>query len=745
MRIPWLWMLPLVMACSCPWAGERPGLQGEDVVGDLTRAGIALFRDGKLEGALVKFQELLKLDDSNKQANHYVARIQASLGQFRAAVDTLRKLQKLGVSLVNEEMRTTLRLVLSGVAEAKGLKERGDLLIHLRETIQGLPLDVERQIDAHLMATYAKLGETHLHDIVKNRYFAIKPPPPEVYFLAARTYVVYDVNLPVAASYFEQAVEGLKGRPIRPTGNADRDLFMARMRDAEATVAEDFLAYTYHAAKLADPAKNRLLAAEQNPKTSFTDVTEAAGLQGVASHRVAVCDYNNDGREDICANGRIFRNMDGKVFKEVTKEAGVEPKDVLAALWLDYDNDGHPDLLTASLTVAETASSKVRLWRNQGNGTFTDVTADAGLDYAFPGPAEAMAACDYDGDGFLDLFIGCSEHPSRPVVGVPAFLFHNNGKGRFEDVSKASGIAGGGNYCTRGAAWGDFNNDGRPDLYVANDRLQPNQLWVNQGDGKFTDEAQTLGVRGTPGTGRYAQAFGYSIAPTWGDVDNDGNLDLAVTNVASVSLLEFADPTALYLNGGKKDSWRFKDIFPGSGLRFQEMSTEMGLCDVDNDGDLDVLLTAVYKERPAALYQNVGSGKFQPITWRSGLLAFNTWGQAWFDKDNDGDMDVVLGSASGIRLFENKASDNSWLRVSLAGKRSNRLGIGARVTVAAGALTLIREITCGSGSTSQSSAIAHFGLGSHKGTADITVRWPSGKEQSLPASPINRLVKIEEQ
>jgi hypothetical protein len=174
------------------------------------------------------------------------------------------------------------------------------------------------------------------------------------------------------------------------------------------------------------------------------------------------------------------------------------------------------------------------------------------------------------------------------------------------------------------------------------------------------------------------------------------------------------------------------------------MSAEMGFCDVDNDGDLDVLLTAIYKERPTALYQNVGSGKFEAITWRSGLLAFNVWGQAWFDKDGDGDMDVMLGSASGVRLFENQAKDTSWLRVRLAGQGGNRLGIGARVTVKAGALTLVREITCGSGSASQSSPVAHFGLASHQGTADITVRWREGREQTLPASPINRLITIEE-
>jgi len=729
----WLVAAALAVCAGRCWAGTR---LTDDVVGAAIREGRELYQAGKLEPALARFLEAAKLSPENKIANHYLGRIYARLRRFREAVDTLRRLQGLGVSLSHEDMQFTLKLVLDGVLELQDLKQRADLLIHVRETIQGLPLQVEREVDAHLMAIYAKIGEQHLHDVVKKRYFANPAVPGEAYFTAAKTNLIYDVNLPQAASYFEQALEALKERPFETTGNPDRDAAILRQREAELTVVEDFLAYTYNAASILEPTRNRFLAAEPNPKTTFADITTAAGLQGVLSGRVAVGDFDGDGLEDLCAAGRVFKNVDGKTFKEVTKEIGVEPKDVAAALWLDYDNDGQLDLLCASFP-------KVRLWRNTGKGTFEDVTVGAGLDYAFPGPPEAIAACDYDGDGALDLFIGCFEHPQQPSVGQPSFVFHNNGKGRFADVSKSSTIGGVQNFCTRGAAWGDFNNDGRPDLYVANYRLQPNQLWVNQGGGRFLDEALALGVRGIPGQDKFAQAFGHSVAPTWGDLDNDGNLDLIVTNVALWRYLDFADPTLVYRNEGKGLGWRFKDIARDSGIRHQEMAAEAGLCDVDNDGDLDLLLTAVYKERPTALYMNVGANKFQPVTWRSGLLAFNTWGQAWFDKDNDGDMDVALGSAAGIRLFENKAADTAWLRVQLLDHRGNRQGIGSRVTVVAGALTLIREITCGTGSTSQSSPIAHFGLGSHKGTADITVRWPDGTEQRVAATPINRLVKIE--
>ena len=713
-------------------------LDDQNVVSDLIRAATTLYQERKLDESLNKFQEVIKLDADNLIANQYMALINAQLGRFKPAIDLIRKLQGLGVSIyVNQDSKMTLGLTFNGVLHTKDLKQRGDLLIHFRETIQGLPAELERQIDANLMAIYAKTGETTQHDVVEKRYFANKPVPGEAYFVAARTYLEYEVNLPLAANYFEQAVETLRSRPIQSTGNPEQDAFLARRRGADTTVAEDFLAYTYYAAKILDPQKNRFLASESNPKTTFLDVTEAAGLKDVAGPRVAVGDFDNDGFDDLCFCGRLFKNVNGKTFKDVTKEARVDPTNVLAALWLDYDNDGNLDLLCASYP-------NVRLWRNLGNGVFEDVTLKAGLDYAFPGAPEALAAADYDGDGFVDLFIGCFEHPQQPARGQPDFLFHNNGRGRFEDQSRLAGMSGGQSYCARGAAWADCNNDGRPDLYVANYRLQPNLLWVNQGKGQFTEEAQALGVRGAPGRGRYAAAFGHSIGCAWGDIDNDGNLDLVVTNLALVAYMEFAESTALYLNRGKKDSWRFENITDASGIRYEEMATDPALVDFDNDGDLDLSITAVYKERPNALYQNVGGNKFQPCAWRAGVVAFNNWGQAWFDKDNDGDMDLVFGSASGVRLFENQARDTSWLRLRLVGRKSNRLGIGSRVSVAAGALGLVREVTAGTGSSSQTSPVAHFGLGSHRGTLDITVRWPDGHEQSVAGSAINQLVTIEE-
>jgi len=750
MRTGWTWRVVWLLAASGGGlsAATLPAKEQGDVA-SLLRAGKEFYAQGKLREALPKFEEVMKLEPDDLTAAHHIARIRARLGDFKQAIDLVRKLQQRGVSIIkSQDSRETLDIAVNGIQRLPDLRQRADLLVHLRETILGLPAGDEQRIDAQLMAIYAKAGENNLFDVVRGRYFASKPVAPAALYVLARTYLDYDVNLSEAASHLEQAIDGLKQDKGRPSGNPEADARMRKFADTQICNAEDFLAFTYMATKLLTPDRNRFVAAEPDTKIKYTDVTEAVGLKGVRGVRVAVGDFDNDGFEDLSIGGRIFRNNDGKGFAEVTERARVDLRGVVGSLWLDYDNDGLLDLLVL-------AYPKLRLYHNLGRGIFEDVTREAGLDIVLPGLPEACAAVDYDGDGFVDFFVACGDPPDRLVAGQPCFLFHNTGRGGFQDASETSGLRGKEAFIARGCAWGDFNDDGKPDLYVANGRycplpdaprlgLQPNQLWVNQGGGKFVDTAEKLGVRGTHGEGRVAECYAESVGCAWADFNNDGALDLLVTRLNPLQTALFADSTALYANGGKGAGFPFTNVTTEAGIRFEEMTIGGSFCDVDNDGLLDLYLTCIYKERPTFLYRNEGGNKFKTVTWKAGALAFNCAGQAWFDLDNDGNMDLALGSLAGVRLLKNETNGGSWLRVQLVGKRSNRFGIGSRIRATAGPRTQMREVTAGFGAAFQSSPIAHFGFGDYKGAVGFTIRWPDDHVQTVTVDKLNQLIKVEE-
>ena len=493
---------------------------------------------------------------------------------------------------------------------------------------------------------------------------------------------------------------------------------------------------------------------------------------------VAAFDYDGDGDLDLFfANGaelpdavktsdahsnRLYRNDGGMRFEDVTAEAGLAGSGFdFGAAVADYDNDGDPDLFVAGLR-------RSTLYRNDGDGTFTDVTAGSGVsaDDAEHGPLWAVAGAwlDYDTDGRLDLFIvnylrwkpgadpvctiGAERDYCHPKLypGLPNQLYRNLGDGRFEDVSEASGIrshVGKG----MGAAVADFNRDGRPDIFVTNDKL-PNFLFLNNGRGGFDEEAFLVGVA-LPEHGRDVSGMGVDAR----DVDNDGRSDIVYTALPGETFpLLIASPDG-----------SFEDVGFASGLAGQTRSMagySAIIADFDNDGWKDLFFSrgdvqahaadnAPPVEQPNAVFRNLGGGRFAALTAEAGFADAPPGrhrGAAVGDFDGDGRLDLaVTAMGKHAVVWRNRGStDASWLAVKLEGVVSVRDGIGATVEVAVDGRTYWNNATTSFGYASSSAGPLHLGLGAAKGPARVTIRWPSGAVQTVEAVRLRQSVVIRE-
>ena len=443
--------------------------------------------------------------------------------------------------------------------------------------------------------------------------------------------------------------------------------------------------------------------------------TANAGPESAAhfSARLAWGDYDGDGDPDLFISNdgrpnRLFRN-DGGVFADVTSYplnngngTGGGPA------WADYDNDGDLDLAIAQF------SGGVKLFRNDGGATFTDVTTTP-LRYA--NAATCIAWGDYDRDGNVDLYVSCYGYANR--------LFRNSGYGTFTDVAPGTPLAD--TSFGEGVAWGDYDNDGDLDLYLANSGGggYANKMFRND-NGTFVDA--TTGPLGDTSDSR---------GVAWGDYDNDGDLDLYIANLGF--------PSKLLRNDG---GGSFQDVTPYA-LQFGGAGVAWG--DYDNDGDLD-LVTARFGGTNA-LFRNDGSSWANATCGPVGGMTL--WrGQypscAWADYDGDGDIDIFMTSRSredfgrNMLLRNNVGSGNRWLQVRLVGVQSNRAAIGARVRVFAGGRTQLRELSGGSGWGSQDALGANFGLGAASIVDSLQIRWPSGTVQVLRNLAVNQRITVTE-
>ena len=535
---------------------------------------------------------------------------------------------------------------------------------------------------------------------------------------------------------------------------------------------------------------------------------------------ITAADYDNDGLYDLFipdgVESKLFRNLGNGQFEDVTAKAGLAGLDgVSVALFADYDNDGHKDLF-----VSRTFKPN-QLFHNNGDGTFTDVTKKSGIGEDCCTTVASWA--DYDNDGYLDLYVGRYLDPRTDIPttfyarnGLKNQLYHNNHDGTFTNVTEKAGVGEVG-LCL-GTVWGDYNDDGYPDLYVVND-FGRKTLYRNNGDGTFTDVTVKTGTL----------AYGAGMNASMGDYDNDGKLDIYVTNIRSDEAWYAEWPTVgrYMLNSWRQGVWitdmpLYFQIFRQSGFNFikvfQEMASGNNLfrnkgdgtfedtteknnanpigwfwgasfADFDNDGwqdiyaadgwvyndkdteiELDFLNNVVSEQKlyktgilfdPAHFghtswhgwehnryLRNRGDGSFEEVGRAAGNdLLLNSRGVAVADFWNRGVMDIAVSASDDKHaLLRNEVGlRRHWLQVELVGVKSNRDAVGARVSIKVNGKPQMREIVLGDGYGSENSLRQHFGLGEATSVDEITVKWPrSGIVQTFHNVAGNRIVQITE-
>jgi hypothetical protein len=463
---------------------------------------------------------------------------------------------------------------------------------------------------------------------------------------------------------------------------------------------------------------NRLY--RNNHDGTFSDVTERAGLSGAGyGMGVAIGDYDNDGRPDIflanVTGNQLFHNNGDGTFTDVTAKAGLTGARFngkkmwsVGAGWFDYNNDGLLDLFVVNYCVWEVnkdpycsikngvraychpkqyASLHNTLYRNNGDGTFTDVSQEMGIS-AHSGKGMSVSFADYDGDGFMDAFVANDT--------TPAFLFHNLGGKKFEEVAVNAGVAyapDGSTLSGMGSDFRDVNNDGRPDIWYTAVEHETFPLLINSGHRDFDDMTLTSGLRPT------TEMSGWSNGVY--DFDNDG----------------------------------WKDLFVARGNVLDNIS--------------ELTPSRRYPE-PNSIFHNLGGGKFQDVSASAGH-GFSAEaahrGAAFGDFDNDGRVDIVASVLGGqVQLLHNlTATDNHWGLLKLVGTKSNRMGIGAQIHITTeDGRSQWNAVTTAVGYASSSDSRVHFGLGPNKHIKMMEIRWPSGVRQVVNDPPVDRVLTIEE-
>ncbi len=470
----------------------------------------------------------------------------------------------------------------------------------------------------------------------------------------------------------------------------------------------------------------------------FVPAPEGAAPRG--ARHVSFVDFDGDGWDDLLLGRALWRNQGDGTFTDVSAAYGLDAApSATGGVFGDYDNDGCLDLFLFSESLRH-ADTLLHAVCERGVTARFELAADAGVidrqddeacgDAArhVTRPSAAAAWVDLDADGFLDLYVAnfnCWAEGRQYMDTV----FLNRGDGTFQDVSGRLGFFTD-RTASRGVAPIDADRDGDVDVFVNNYLLQRNFHYDNRG-GRVVDVAAPRGLAGREVSGFY----GHTIGVAWGDLDNDGDFDQVAANLAHPRFFDFSDKTQVLLNDGAGiftdlgGAWATPFASP-SGLRFQETHSVPVLLDVDQDGVLDLAISATYDGRPTDFYWGVGDGSFRLDALRGAIPLENGWGMATADVDHDGDLDLYAGE-----LLLNQAGEGHWLQVGVVGTAANRAGLGAVVEVEAGGVTRVRHVQGGTGKGSQDSLTLHFGLGEAPRVDRIRVVYPGGAE-TVFAGPI---------